>query len=92
MLVLTRKPNQEIRVGEGENAITITVVRISPTSVRVGITAPRSMEIIRPEIKTKSTDQVFHCPRCQGGPMEVQADGGGVHLGCGGCGHGEKVG
>ncbi|MEI8018014.1 MAG: carbon storage regulator [Schlesneria sp.] len=47
MLVLSRKPGEKILVGD----ITITVVRIGPNTVRIGIEAPRSMNIVRAELK-----------------------------------------
>jgi carbon storage regulator len=47
MLVLTRKVNERIRVGED---ITITVVRLGPGSVRIGIDAPPHLSIVREEL------------------------------------------
>lgn len=44
MLVLTRKVNQRIRVGDD---VVITVVRIDGDTVRIGIDAPRKMPILR---------------------------------------------
>ena len=46
MLVLSRKPGEKIIVGD----VTITVVRIGPNTVRIGIDAPRSMNIVRAEL------------------------------------------
>lgn len=55
MLVLTRKVNEEILIGED---IKITLVRIRGSQVRVGIEAPREMRIIRGEIDgTEKTSQ-----------------------------------
>ncbi len=47
MLVLSRKVNQRIQIGD---EITITVVRVSPNSVRIGINAPPHMVIARDEL------------------------------------------
>ncbi|HWB07886.1 MAG TPA: carbon storage regulator [Pirellulales bacterium] len=47
MLVLTRKVNERIRVGDD---ITITVVRLGPGSVRIGIDAPPHLSIVREEL------------------------------------------
>lgn len=47
MLVLTRKQNEKIRIGDG---ITITVVRTKGKTVRLGIQAPSSMRVLRGEI------------------------------------------
>ena len=47
MLVLSRKPGERIHIGDD---ITLTVVRIGPNNVRVGIEAPRDMNIVREEL------------------------------------------
>ncbi len=47
MLVLTRKPQEEICIGNG---ITITIVRVKGQSVRVGIKAPQDVRIVRKEL------------------------------------------
>jgi carbon storage regulator len=47
MLVLSRKPGEKILIGE---FITVTVVRIGPNTVRLGIDAPRDLNIVRAEI------------------------------------------
>ena len=47
MLVLSRKPGEKIHIGE---LITITIVRIGPNTVRLGIEAPKHMNIIRDEL------------------------------------------
>ena len=47
MLVLSRKANERIRIGD---EITITVTRISKDKVRIGVEAPKHMEVHREEI------------------------------------------
>ncbi len=47
MLVLTRKLNEQIQIG---NDITITIVRVKGNTVRVGIEAPRDVRVIRAEL------------------------------------------
>lgn len=47
MLVLSRKPGERILIGAD---IAITIVRIGPNTVRVGIDAPRDMNIVREEL------------------------------------------
>jgi len=47
MLVLTRKLNQEIVIGDD---IRITVVAVGGDQVKLGITAPRSIPVHRSEI------------------------------------------
>lgn len=48
MLVLSRKVGERILIG---NDIIITVVRIGPGTVRIGIDAPVSLNIVREELK-----------------------------------------
>lgn len=53
MLVLSRKIEERILVGDD---IVVTVVRIGPNSVRIGIKAPKSMRVIREELKEDEAD------------------------------------
>lgn len=56
MLVLSRKFDQSIQIGE---TIKITVLRIGATSVRVGIEAPPELKIFRSELlgQTETVEQ-----------------------------------
>ena len=47
MLVLTRKNNESIIIGDN---IEISIVDITPTSVRLGIKAPSSISVHRKEV------------------------------------------
>ena len=47
MLVLTRKPNQSIMIGD---EIEISVLAIMGEKVRIGIDAPRSIPVFRKEV------------------------------------------
>jgi len=47
MLVLSRKPGERILIGDN---ISITIVRIGPNNVRLGIDAPRELNIVREEL------------------------------------------
>jgi carbon storage regulator CsrA len=47
MLVLTRKTQEKIQIGDN---ITITIVRVKGQSVRVGIEAPQDVRVIRGEL------------------------------------------
>jgi carbon storage regulator CsrA len=47
MLVLTRKTEQKIQIGEN---ITITVIRVKGQSVRIGIEAPTEVRVMRSEL------------------------------------------
>lgn len=53
MLVLTRKCEERILVGD----IRITIMRIGPNSVRVGIEAPRHINIAREELIGKEDEK-----------------------------------
>lgn len=49
MLVLSRKLNEKITIGEN---ITITVVRVSGNTIRLGIDAPRDVRVVRGELES----------------------------------------
>ena len=50
MLVLSRKQGQEINIGHD---ITITVVSVNGGQVRIGIDAPKSVPVLRPDAINK---------------------------------------
>ena len=53
MLVLSRKISERILIGDDVAiAITITILRIGPNHVRIGIEAPKTMNIVREELDT----------------------------------------
>ena len=64
MLVLSRKVGEKILIG---NEIAVTVVRIAPGVVRIGIEAPEELAIVREEIKDRiredSANQTPTAPR-----------------------------
>jgi carbon storage regulator len=47
MLVLSRKQNERIRVGD---SIVVTIVRVSGDKVRIGIEAPAHVRVLRDEL------------------------------------------
>lgn len=47
MLVLSRRVGEKIIIGD---EITITIVRVSQGTVRIGVDAPRDMMVIRQEV------------------------------------------
>lgn len=53
MLILPRKLGEQVVIGDGPDAITITVVDIGDagTFVRLGIDAPPNVPIYRPDVK-----------------------------------------
>jgi carbon storage regulator CsrA len=55
MLVLTRKLNQEIVIGDD---IRITIVAVGGDQVKVGITAPRSIPVHRSEVLRERTASI----------------------------------
>lgn len=53
MLVLARKKGETIQIG---NNITLKVIDISGDTVRLGIAAPKSVELVRGELFDQVTD------------------------------------
>jgi carbon storage regulator len=47
MLVLSRKPGESIHIGDD---VVVTVVRVGPNAVRLGVSAPRDVPIVREEL------------------------------------------
>ena len=47
MVVLSRKQNERIRVGD---SVVVTVVRVSGDKVRIGIEAPANVRVLRDEL------------------------------------------
>ncbi|MDX6636510.1 MAG: carbon storage regulator [Solirubrobacterales bacterium] len=54
MLVLTRKTNQSIVIGDD---IEVTVLAVSRDKIRLGITAPREIPVYRKEIYLSINDE-----------------------------------
>lgn len=52
MLVLTRRKNQSLVIG---NDIVITVLEVQGDNIRLGITAPRHVQVYREELLTALT-------------------------------------
>lgn len=48
MLVLSRKQNERIRVGD---SVVVTIVRVSGDKVRIGIEAPPNVRVLREELE-----------------------------------------
>lgn len=53
MLVLSRKENERLFIGEN---IVITIVRVAGGSVRVGIEAPAEVQVQREEVRCRQKD------------------------------------
>lgn len=50
MLILTRKVGKSIFIDDGVRRVRVTVVAIRGSNVRIGIDAPREIEIHRKEV------------------------------------------
>ncbi len=55
MLVLSRKQNERIRVGD---SVVVTVVRVSGDKVRIGIEAPPHVRVLRDELEQEILGEV----------------------------------
>ena len=49
MLVLSRKTGERVQIGDD---IVVTIVRVGPNSVRLGIEAPRDVSVLRDELQS----------------------------------------
>lgn len=55
MLVLSRKQNERIRVGD---SVVVTIVRVSGDKVRIGIEAPPDVRVLRDELESETLGDV----------------------------------
>jgi len=67
MLVLTRKSQEKIQIGDN---ITITILRVKGQTVRVGIEAPRSTKVVRGELPPMVAGEVAIAPSEDGDGFE----------------------
>jgi len=76
MLVLTRKTNQSIIIGD---EVEITVLSVSGDKVRVGITAPRSVPVFRKEVylKIQAENEQAEADGTDSGGKDAPAEGDG---------------
>jgi carbon storage regulator len=54
MLILSRRPGESLTIGD---EITITIVGVSGNQIRLGITAPREVRVLREEIYRAMQDE-----------------------------------
>ena len=64
MLVLTRKTNQSIMIGDD---VEITVLAVSRDKIRLGITAPRDIPVFRKEVYLSIKEENGEVRRGRGG-------------------------
>ena len=50
MLVLSRRAGERIQIGD---QVEVTVVRIGPGVVRIGVEAPQQMQVLREEVRKR---------------------------------------
>jgi len=60
MLVLTRKINEEIKIGPD---ISIKILSISENQIKIGIEAPQSVQILRGEVFEKVKESTLEASR-----------------------------
>ncbi|KGI55523.1 carbon storage regulator CsrA [Campylobacter sp. MIT 97-5078] len=57
MLILSRKENESVQIGED---VEIKIIQIGKGYVKIGIEAPRSLMILRKELITQIKDENLH--------------------------------
>lgn len=72
MLVLSRKVGESIHVGDD---VRVTLVRISDGSVRIGFTAPKSMNIVREELVPLDEQELAEAPDYRLHPIQENEKG-----------------
>ena len=65
MLILTRKVGETIRIGDG---VTVRVLEVRGSQVRLGIEAPAEVRILREEIYEATRDGAGALPPAAEGP------------------------
>ncbi len=73
MLVLTRKFQESIRIGDN---VTITILRVKGNTVRVGIDAPRNVRVVRGELPLHGESSTHGTPSAAGSQHVVPSPGG----------------
>lgn len=67
MLVLSRKVNEEILLGKD---ISIKIIAISDTQVRIGITAPPEVQILRAELLETVKENIIEASKLSSQKIE----------------------
>ena len=63
MLVLTRKSQQQIQIGDD---IVVSIIRVKGNAVRVGIEAPRDVRVVRAELPRFDAEPPASSPSASG--------------------------
>jgi len=58
MLILSRKVDKSVVVGEGDDTVTVTVVEIKGDKVRLGFEGPRNIPIDREEVRVRKENSI----------------------------------
>lgn len=66
MLVLTRKINEEIKIGSD---IVIKIISTSDNQVKIGIDAPKSVQILRGEVYEKIKESTLQAAKVNVQPI-----------------------
>ena len=70
MLVLSRKRNEDIVIGEGEKKVVVRVLEIIGDRVRLGFIAEQSVAILRAEVTPENQEKTNGLERpASGGPF-----------------------
>lgn len=65
MLVLTRQPQKSILLSHPDGEITISILDISGTNIRIGIDAPKSVMVLRDDAKSGlQSETSYPCTKC----------------------------
>jgi carbon storage regulator len=71
MLVLTRKTNQSIMIGD---EVEVSVLAVSRDKIRLGITAPRSVPVFRKEVYLSIKEEEVGAANRAGGRVDHALD------------------
>ena len=71
MLVLTRKTNQSIMIGDD---VEISVLAVAGDKVRIGITAPRDVPVFRKEVYLSIQAEIANVPAGSGDRVNKALD------------------
>lgn len=63
MLILSRKETEQVCLG---NDIVLTIVRIAHDKVRIGVTAPSDVKVLRGELQQEEFQLRIHRPEEEG--------------------------